>query len=194
MEQNRGENGDLLPPRPKEQIHRTSHPRGALSGEQDQVLARLLWQPRLSLHVRMEEQSKAARWGTGTRQVAEEQANILSYPASCPAIRGKTGDGRGHTGITHFYIHTRLGSQGNASQVQGEENTANSSCSIMLNTGEIHGEFPTTQTHCLLFIQCLAWNEKSESMQRPALQSTFRPQNVLQPYFPRLWRLGYCLN
>lgn len=145
-------------------------------------------------HVRVEEQSKAAPWGTGTRQVAEEQANILSYPASCPAIRGKTGDGRGHTGITHFYIHTRLGSQGNASQVQGEENTANGSCSIMLNTGEIHGKFPTTQTHCLLFIQCLAWNEKSESMQRPALQSTFRPQNVLQPYFPRLWRLGYCLN
>lgn len=102
--------------------------------------------------------------GQAPCQVAEEQANILSYPASCPAKKRQDGDGRGHIGITHFYIRTRLGSQGNASQIQGEENTANSSCSSMLNKDEIHGESPATQTYCLLFIQCLTWNEKSESM------------------------------
>lgn len=61
VEQNRGENGDLLPPGPKEQIHRTSHPRGALSGEQGQVLARLLWQPRLSCQSGGAKQSSAVR-------------------------------------------------------------------------------------------------------------------------------------
>lgn len=64
VEQNRGENGDLLPPGPKEQIHRASHPRGALSGEQSQELARLLRQP--GCHSVSEWRSKAARWGTGT--------------------------------------------------------------------------------------------------------------------------------
>lgn len=90
--------------------------------------------------------------GQAPCQVAEEQVNILSYPASCPAKKRQDGDGRGHVGITHFYIRTRLESQGNASQVQGEENTANSSCSTMLNTDEIHEESPATQTYCLLFI------------------------------------------
>lgn len=61
VEQNRGENGDLLPPGPKEQIHRTSHPRGALSGEQGQVLARLLWQPRLPCQSGGAKQSSAVR-------------------------------------------------------------------------------------------------------------------------------------